>query len=41
MKNYNELTKKEIGLIEKFIDLNFKNNDQIVDEKILNKVPLG
>ena len=37
MENYNELTKKEIKLIEKFIDLTFKNKKKIVDEKILNK----
>ena len=36
----NELTPKEIALIEKFIDLTFKNKKQIVDEKELDKALL-
>ena len=41
MEYDNELTSKEIALIEKFIDLTFKNKTQIVDEKTLNKVLSG
>ena len=37
----NELTAKEIALIEKFIDVTFKNKKQIIDEKALNKALLG
>ena len=32
-----ELTPKEISIIEKFIDITFKHKKQIVDEKTLNK----
>ena len=41
MEYDNELTPKEISLIEKFVDLTFKNKKQIVDEKTLNKALLG
>ena len=37
----NELTPKEIALIEKFIDLTFKDKKQVVDEKTLNKALLS
>ncbi|MBI2545698.1 hypothetical protein HYV81_00800 [Candidatus Woesearchaeota archaeon] len=36
-----ELTPKEIALIEKFIDVTFKGKRQIVSEKILNKALLS
>ena len=37
----NELTPKEIALIEKFINLTFKDKKQVVDEKTLNKALLS
>ena len=37
----NELTPKEIALIERFVDLTFKNKSQIVDEKTLDKALLS
>ena len=41
-KGYDEeLTLKEIALIEKFINITFKNKRQIVDEKALNKALLS
>ena len=37
----NEITPKEIILIERFIDTTFKNKKQIVDEKALDKALLS
>ena len=37
----NELTAKEINLIEKFIDLTFKNKKNFVGEKTLDKFLLS
>ena len=36
-----DLTPKEVMLIEKFIDVTFKNKKQMVDEKDLNKALLS